>query len=158
MLSDGTACSSIAKQHPEHRASFSPDEATFHLYFLHFTPPPGKFAPPNQISLHAVPYISTPLYTTSSPMEGCREMRHPSTFPPGKIIHFRLFSIFLLTNCLPIYIIYEHTFYFFLGQLPDSRPEKRRLPPQNRYAPGKKFKGCRETRLPLPQGGISNCR
>lgn len=65
----------------------------------------------------------------------------PFHFSPRKIIHFQLFPVSLLTNHLPVYIIYEHTFYFFLGQLPGTRPEKRRLPFQNRSAPGKNSKG-----------------
>lgn len=65
----------------------------------------------------------------------------PFHFFSGKIIHFQLFPVFLLTNYLPAYIIYEHTFYFFLGQLPGSRPERRRSPPQNRSVPGKNSKG-----------------
>ena len=65
----------------------------------------------------------------------------PLHFLLRKIIHFQLFPIFLLTNRLPAYIIYEHTFYFFLGQLSAARLERRRLPPQNRSAPGKNSKG-----------------
>ena len=65
----------------------------------------------------------------------------PLHFSPRKIIHFQLFPIFLLTYRLSVYIIYEHTLYFFWGQLPGTRPEKIRLPPQDRSAPGKNSKG-----------------
>ena len=65
----------------------------------------------------------------------------PFHFSQRKIIHFQLFPVSPLTNHLPFYIIYEHTFYSFLGQLPGSRPERRRSPPQNRPAPGKNSKG-----------------
>ena len=48
----------------------------------------------------------------------------PFHFPPGKIIHFQLFPVSLLTNHLPVYIIYEHTFYFFSDRCRVPAPKR----------------------------------
>lgn len=100
---------------------------SFFLLRIRLRPPPPHTATFRSIHIPPPPRVS---WNTT-----------PFHFSQRKIIHFQLFPVSLLTNHLPIYIIYEHTFYFFLGQLPGTRPDKRPSPPQNRSAPGKNSKG-----------------
>lgn len=72
---------------------------SFFLLRIRLRPPPPHTA--TFRSIHNPPHPRVSWNTT------------PSHFSPGKIIHFQLFPVFLLTNHLPIYIIYEHMFYFF---------------------------------------------
>lgn len=108
-------------------------------YFLYFSPSNLQTTPPHQTPSPSTPYRHIPLHTYSPAPKGVVKY-DALPFFLRKIIHFQLFPVSLLTNHLSFYIIYEHTFYYS-GQLPGTRHKKRRLPPQNRSAPGKNSKG-----------------
>lgn len=81
----------------------------------------------------------------------------PLNFLLRKIIHFQLFPVSLLTNHLPVYIILNIRSISFRPAVGCS-PRKATFASPESVCTWQKFKGCRKTRLPLPQGGISNCR
>ena len=80
--------------------------------FLIFSLKAIIFPSPHQTPSPSTPYRHIPLHTYS-PAPRVSWNATPLNFLLRKIIHFQLFPVSLLTNHLPVYIIYEHTFYFF---------------------------------------------
>ena len=61
------------------------------LIFLLFSPPKHHSAP-DSVPLHPIPPHSAPYIFPRT--QGCREMRHPSTFPQEKLSIFNYFPYF----------------------------------------------------------------
>ena len=114
---------------------------SFFLLRTRLRPPP-----PHTATFHSYIFPRT---------QGCREIRHPSIFPK-KNYPFPTISRISLDKSPPfLYNIWTYVL-FPLGQLSGARLERRRLPPQNRSAPGKNSKGvvkrdslCRKEGFPI---------
>lgn len=108
-----------------------------------------------------ISYIS-PLLTSKAPLHTRLRLPppHTATFrsihipPPKGVVKYDTLPLFPKKNypfptisCIsldksPPFLYNIQTYVLFLlGQLPGSRPERRRSPPQNRPAPGKNSKG-----------------
>ena len=157
MLSDGTACSSVAKQHPEHRASSSPDEATFHLYISYISPlHRANFL--HRTRFHSMQSHTFLLHRMQliSPSRGVVKCDTLPLFPRKNYPFPTIFRISLDKSSPRLYNI--RTYVLFFGTAARCPPRKEAFAFPESVCTRQKFKGCRETRLPLPQAGISNCR
>ena len=125
--------------------------------FLYFHQKTGKFSGKNQILPHTATYFFTLLYATFFSSKGvvkCGALAlfAKKNYPFSTISRISLDKLAFCPHNIRIYVL------SLLGQMSCASPERRRSSPQNRSAPSKNSKGCRETRLPLLQGGNFNCR
>lgn len=108
--------------------------------FLIFSLKAIIFPPPHQTPSPSTPYRHIPLHTYSPAPNGVVKYDTLPLFP-RKNYPFPTISRISLGKSPPcLYNIWTYVL-FPLGQMSGARPERRRLPPQNRSVPGKNSKG-----------------
>ena len=109
-------------------------------YFLYFSSSHLQSTTPHQTPSPSTPYRHIPLHTYSPAPKGVVKYDTLPLFPK-KNYPCPTISCISLDKSPPFLYNIQTYVLFLLGQLPGSRPERRRSPPQNRPAPGKNSKG-----------------
>ena len=109
-------------------------------YFLYFAFLYFQNSSPCQTPSPSTPYRHIPLHTYSPAPKGVVKYDTPPLFSKKNYPLSTISHISLDISSLCLYNIWTYVL-FLLGQLSGARLERRRLPPQNRSAPGKNSKG-----------------
>lgn len=125
--------------------------------FLIFSLKAIIFSSPHQTPPPSTPYRHIPLHTYSPAPKGVVKYDTLPLFPK-KNYPFPTISRISLDKSPP-YLYNIRTYVLFLFRTAAGYPpQKEAFAFPESVCTRQKFKGCREMRLPLPQGGISNCR
>ena len=126
-------------------------------YFLYFSPSNLQTTPPHQTLSPSTSYRHIPLHTYSPAPKGVVKYDTLPLFP-RKNYPFSTISRISIDKSPP-YLYNIWTYVLFLFRTAAGFPlRKEAFASPESVCTRQKSKGCRETRLPLPQGGISNCR
>lgn len=126
-------------------------------YFLYSASSYLQTTSPHQTPSPSTPYRHIPLHTYSPAPKGVVKYDTLPLFPK-KNYPFPTISCISLDKSPP-FLYNIRTYVLFLFRTAAGFPPRKAAFASSESAcTRQKFKGCRETRLPLPQGGISNCR
>ena len=126
-------------------------------YFLYFSSSHLQSTTPHQTPSPSTPYRHIPLHTYSPAPKGVVKYDTPPLFSKKNYPLSTISHISLDISSLCLYNIWTYVL-FLLGTAAGYPPRKDTFASPGSVCTRQKFKGCRETRLPPPQGGISNCR